>query len=91
MSRKKIEAYRKYYLLLSDGQEVIDYKIPYNNRGCLTWKNVYDGDVVKVLGPVPTSDQLKELIRLAKIGEKYDRTRSNEDVQRLRGIQGKTL
>lgn len=61
---KKIDTYKKYYLLLNDGQETIDYKIP-DGRGS-TWKNVYDGDVVKVLGPVPSFKEvqlLKENLR----------------------------
>lgn len=69
---KKIETYRKYYVLLNDGQEVIDYKIPYGEHGRTTWNDVYDGDVVKVLGPVPSSSDVKELIKLAKIGKKYE-------------------
>lgn len=56
MSRK-IETFKKYYVLLEDGQEVIDYKIPWGKR--TTWKNVYDGDVVKVLGPVPTFKEVQ--------------------------------
>lgn len=59
MSRKKIETYKKYYVLLNDGQEVIDYKIPWGKQ--TTWKNVYDGDVVKVLGPVPSFAELQLL------------------------------
>lgn len=56
---RKIETYKKYYVLLEDGQEVIDYKIPWGKQ--TTWKNVYDGDVVKVLGPVPTFREVQIL------------------------------
>lgn len=75
MPRQKIQTYKDYYVLLNDGQEVIDYKIP-DSRGA-TWKNVYDGDVVKVLGPVPSFEEiqlLKENLR--------NTTRENE---KLRG------
>ena len=57
MSRK-IEPFKKYYVLLNDGQEVIDYKIPWG-KYTTTWKNVYDGDIVKVLGPVPTFKEVQ--------------------------------
>lgn len=59
MAKEKLQTYRDYYILLSDGQEVIDYKIPWGKQ--TTWKNVYDGDVVKVLGPVPSFAELKLL------------------------------
>ena len=55
---EKIEVYKKYYILLNDGQEVIDYKIPWTNKRS-TWKNVYDGDVAKVLGPVPSFKEVQ--------------------------------
>ena len=88
---KKIETYRKYYLLLSDGQEVIDYKIPYGEHGRTTWNGVYDGDVVKVLGPVPSAQQVKELMRLAKIGMKHELSRRNANDKVLRRLKTKTL
>lgn len=59
MAREKIQLYRDYYILLNDGQEVKDYKETYGKQ--TTWHTVYDGDVVKVLGPVPTFAELQLL------------------------------
>lgn len=69
---KRVENYRKYYLLLNDGQEVIDYREPdLEDKRCNTWHTVYDGDIVKVLGPVPTFKEVelmkKNLRTLAKL------------------------
>ena len=79
---KRIEPFKKYYVLLNDGQEVIDYKIP-DGRGT-TWKNVYDGDVVKVLGPVPSFKEVQIL------KENLRKTISENDklmARLLRGLQ----
>ena len=79
---KRIEPFKKYYVLLNDGQEVIDYKIPDGRR--TTWKNVYDGDVVKVLGPVPSFREVQIL------KENLRKTISENDklmARLLRGLQ----
>ena len=60
MPRQKLQTYKNYYVLLDDGQELIDYRIP-EGKNRSTWKNVYDGDVVKVLGPVPSFKELQLL------------------------------
>lgn len=92
---KKIKVYTNYYILLNDGQEIIDYKIP-DNRGS-TWKNVYDGDVVKVLGPVPSFKEIQLLKQnvqnTARENErlKNELSRRNANDKVLRRPKTKTL
>ena len=92
---KKIQPYTNYYILLNDGQETIDYKIP-DNRGS-TWKNVYDGDVVKVLGPVPSFKEIQLLKQnvqnTARENErlKNELSRRNANDKVLRRTKTKTL
>lgn len=62
MTKEKQQLYKDYYVLLDDGQEVIDYKVQdLEDKRKSTWKTVYDGNVVKVLGPVPSYEELKIL------------------------------
>lgn len=95
MTKEKIQLYRDYYILLEDGQETMDYKVPdLEHKGRGTWKNVYDGDVVKVLGPVPTYEelrilkdnlrtQIKENEKLERRFTQYEYTRRNANDKEL--------
>lgn len=78
---KRVENYRKYYLLLNDGQEVIDYREPdLEDKRCNTWHTVYDEDIIEVLAPVPTFDEWqasekynKHLEEVIKVYERKDK------------------